>query len=469
MKNIFLCCLLAQSLFGQLPGRLGSEGISYAKFGDCEIFFYMGQEKYMLANEIKECVNEDMMITLGQAALPCPTREIMVQAIKYPERDPKGTAILADYAKGVHAIAEKNLKLKIIGLTWHMNLNCNWEALKIHHDQFVQQYHVMEKNNLSPHDYTLVQDLTLIDWQMGKGTIAGTMIQDGRAGDRYIVCLFPNEVVGTFYTEPSYKLSLKTPTTYPGHITMPPHSTIAPMDYEGHFSCGSSKGKRMSTAVRGIVQSKEISQLKTHSQELPLNRKQHKMFQHGPGVAYFNGITVQPLSDKFSKVYVASAHMLGEKKNIICVELAVEDNAYAIEHIASLFDIPLNEEAIKIVRLTKTDTGFSPIPFDEINSFSNPRVILVNSSKIPPGYRYFNLAQNSIKQGLPWIQLYELYPGNAMEVPISVLKYMTLSPCEELIYRNESTDEHNAEYSEHLPKIVTHVDMFIFGDASHDR
>ena len=429
----------------------------------------MNQEKFILANELKKSVNEDMLITLGQAELPCPTREIMVQAIKSPSRDPKGTTILADYAKSVKAIAEKDLDLKILALTWYMNLNLNRETLKIHHDQFDQQYHFMKENNLPYSDYSQVQDLTLIDWQMGKGTIAGTMIQDGRSSDSYIVCLFPDEVVGTFYTEAAYSLNLKTSKTYPGHITMPPHSTIAPMDYDGHFSCGSSKGKRMSTAVRGIVRSKEVSQLRARSQELPLIRRQHKIFQHGPVALYLNGITIQPMSDKFSKVYEANGKMLCEEKNIISSELSIEENAYTVEHIASLFNIPLNKNAIRAVRLTKTDAGFSPIPNELIISSRNSRVILVNSSKVPVGDRYFHLAQNSVKQGLPWILLYDLPPGNAMEVPAHALRDMCLSPCEELIYRNESFDSQNAESSELLSKVVTHIDMFIFGEVTSDN
>ncbi len=459
---LFFSSFMISTLLAQLPGRLGQNKISHAKFGDCEIFFYMDQEKSTLANNLIENVNEEMMITLGTAALPCPTKEILVQAIKYPDRDPQGTKILAEYAKNVHSIAEHRLGIQMTGLTWYMNLNLNWEALKIHHDRFSQQYHFMEENGLPPENYTLVQDLTLIDWQMSEGTVAGTMIQDGKFGDRYILCLFPNEVVGTFYTEPAYQLTLKTPDRYPGHISMPPHSTIAPMDMCSNDSCGSSKGKRMSTAVRGVVPTEQINDLKNQSESIPVNRRHPKLFQYGAGAEYANGIVIQPLSDKFLTVNTLDARMLGEKDNITYSQLSLASNAFIIEHLGSVFDIPIQKANIQALRLTKKDNGFSDLRIKKTQKNSKMRVILINSSKVPHGYRFFNLAENSTKKGFPWIQLYELNPGYAMEIPYKELKNISLAPCEELLYRNERYDALNDTKSELLPKIATHMDVFVF-------
>lgn len=467
LRIIFLFALLAcQPLVSQIstPGRLGTDSISYAKFGDCEIYFYMNEEKAVLSKELPRRVNEDMMITLGTAALPCPTREIMVQAIKSPEKDPIGTSLLKDYAENVHAIARNYLGLNLLGLSWYMNLNLNWEALKIHHDQFVQQYRFMQENQLSSSDYTLVQDLTLIDWQMGKGTVAGTMVQDGRMGDRYIIYLFPDEVVGTFYTEPAYSFSNESISRYPGHITMPPHSTIAPMDYQSGNFCGSSKGKRISTAVRGIVANDQMAQLRSASQKLEINRRIPEVFPNGSGAVYSNGISIRPLSDKAPKIVANQALLIGENENVTIASISIDDNAFLVEHIRNVFNIPATHRNASISRLIKKDSGFTSLKKLELPLQDNSKIVLLNSSILPDGYRYFNIAQDGSQTGLPWIQLYHIEPGLGMEVPADVFMALSLSPLEELIYRNEDNDAINSEYSELMKKFTTQIDCIIFND-----
>ncbi|MBS0628760.1 MAG: hypothetical protein JSS30_00875 [Verrucomicrobia bacterium] len=446
-----------------LPGRADHQGISFAQFGECKIFFYMTDEKDELCRKFIDHVNEDMSITLGQAALPCPTREILVQAIKYPERDPIGTEILKNYAEKTHQILEDTLGISMQGLNWYMNLNLNWEALKIHHDRFIAQYAHMEKESLNPADWTLVQDLTLIDWQMGENTVAGTMVQDGKDGDRYIISLFPNEIVGTFYTENAKSASGKKKGYYPGHITMPPHSTIAPMDYVGGITCGSSKGKRMSTAVRGIVNRQEIDRLVDKSERIDINRKKIEVEDCEVSYLYPNGAIVKSLSDKAYSLNRNGAIFHDDVQNIHIESIPLEDNCYFSNHIGDRFKINhLNIR--KIFLLTKKDGGFTSLGKLGFEFSNQTRIIAVNFSSLPDGYRYFNIAQDWTSSGNPWIQLYDLPPGMAMEIPRCLFEKLSLSPTEELIYRSEFSDQTDSVFSKTMPGLKTQIVLFIYED-----
>jgi len=459
----FLLLVYSVQMYANLPGRIDREEISFAEFGKCKIFFYMTKEKDELCRNFIDHVNEDMCLTLGQAALPCPTREILVQAIKYPERDPVGTELLRKYAEQTHMIAEDALGLSITGHSWYMNLNLNWEALKIHQDRFVEQYAFMEKESLNPSDWTLVQDLTLIDWQMAENTLAGTMVQDGENGDRYILVVFPKEVVGTFYTENAVLTSRDKKQFYPGHITMPPHSTIAPMDYVAGCTCGSAKGKRMSTITRGIAKRDEVDQLIEVTQQIDINRRQVEMEGSKINYVYSDGAVIKSLLNKAHSLNRNHGMFFNDIQNIQIESVPIKDNSYISDDIREQFHID-NQKVAKIYLLTKRDGGFSSLGELGFDFPDQCRIIAVNFSSVPDGYRHFHLAQDWTHSGRPWIQLYDLPPGMAMEIPPKLFKKLSLTPAEELLYRSEVSDRNDPTFSKTMPAFKSQIALFVFED-----
>lgn len=445
-----------------LPGRLGSKESCVARLGKCDVYFYMTPEKHELAKQMIQNVNENMVLTLGLAAQPCPTLEVLVQAIKYPEKDPQGTKILDQYAEKTQKLLEQFYGIQLKGISRYMNLNFNWEALKLHQDRFKEQYEYLSKLPLPVEQYTLVQDLTLIDWQMTKGTLSATMVQDGDMGDRFLICFFPNEVVGTFYADPAIYRGPYAPFVYPGHVTMPPHSTVPPMDLFGNCSSGSSKGKRMSTAVRGIVETKSMEKVRALSRELPVNRRSATSFGKDMYWCYDNGIILKPLAENTSLSLVLEPNLkIEDKENVDIVEISTQANCYVIQQIADLFNIK-NKNNVKILHLIKRDGGFSEFNAMDLGISPTSQIILINHSELPNGYRHFSLAEDLTKKNLPWIQLYNFDPSMAMKVPYDVFYQLSLTPAEELLYRDEKIDFLNSEQSTLQKKIVTKIDLIIF-------
>lgn len=456
---IFLCTTLLSA--SPLPERVGEGTVSFARFGECEVYFYMNEEKAADIDKLKSHINNDLIMTVGQASLPCPTREVILKAIIAPDQDHEGALLLSQYALNTKKNIEQYLKISFEGVTSYVNLNLNWEALKLHHDRFTYQYQFLQDQRLCPNDYAIVQDLTLSDWEMGKGTFMGTLIQDGKFGDRYILCVFPGETIGTFYAEPAYHFSLPVQNIYPGQNTIPFHSSVAPLDFQDTLSCGSSKGKRMSAILRGVALKEQILKLRHRSKELPINKRDHKIFLNGPGAEYPNGITIQPLTDRELPITITNSVLEVETPGVIMLKLSVLENAFTIERVLKTFEVPIEHSDIEVYRLIKKGEGFSSINLLEEKIRQNSRVFILNSSVLPCNYRHFNLADLAIKRGMPWIQLYELNVGYVMEVPFDQFEHLYLTPCEELFFRNEIIDSQNNEYSELQSRIETSINIII--------
>lgn len=445
-----------------LPGRVEKEGVYRVRFGQCDIYFYMNPNKHKLSQNMIEKVNREMELNVGQTALPCLTHEILLN----PNKTPEQKAIFEEYSQGVTDILKDIFGFNTIGTNCYFNLNLNWEAVKLHQDRFYKQYDFCSKMNLSPQNYSIIQDLTLIDWEMEIGTIAGTMVQNGRFGDRYILSMFPGEIVGTLYVEPTICAKTKLSSLYPGHITMPPHSTICPMDYYGSFHAGSSKGKKVSAIVRGLALNEELEILKSNAKELLLNTKRLVLGENEVYWEYDNGIIVKPLPEKTPALDLEWGIKHRDRENVEIFESSAESNPLLLEKLADLFAIDLEVyKNRKVFTLTKKDGGFSRFEKMGIEVKKDAKIILINRSILPKGYRYFNLSEDYTDRGVPWIQLYLFKPSMAMQVSPKIFPHLSLPPTEELIYRNENLDE--TEISDLHPtnlkrKVTNQVQVFVF-------
>lgn len=467
-----------------LPGRLGSKHIYYTELGKARVFFYMTPEKDQLARSLIQSINNNnLMISTDVTSLPCPVSEVSLVVTKSDAAnfdlqgvlsrddqnrpiytDPVGQEIMNNYGKRVMAIAEQQFGVKIEGLSRDISLNVNQDALKMHQDRFTKQYDYLHSLPLPIPKYVLVQDLTLADWHMAASSFSATMVQDGPAGDRFLMALFPGQVFGALYTEAMVYKGPNVSPEYPGPITFPPHTAVAPIDYLGCCNVGSWKGKRISTSTRGVVLETEMERAREKAVYLPINRPKISEYRNGlKSYDYANGIVVRELVDELPEIAVKWLQKLPDQENISIYEgSASEQNAFA-EELMEVFGFKGSLK--RVLHLTKKGGGFSQFKNIVSDLPASAEVIIVNHSKFPPGYKHYPISEDCTKQQLPWIQMYQFPENTVMKVPGSLLQQMALTPVEEILYRNERSDAVDGEESVVLDKLVSKIDLFLFSEG----
>ncbi len=472
----FCCSFLSADSESIIPGRLGSSQICMAEFGNMKLFFYMTQDKYDLARSVIHDVNENMALSTNSGELNFPTHEITPAATKYREplgfdeydnpiyADLAGKLILDKHAERVRSIAEKCLGITIQGgFSRNVSLIMNFDSNKYHQDQFIEQYDFLKNHPLPIPEYYLVQDVTLIDWSMAQGTISGTIIQDEHSEDRFILTLYPKEVACNFYVEPAIYSGPQNPPQYPGAATLVPNSPFAPIDMDGIHSPGSAKGKRMSVVVRGLTLKEEIDSLQQRSKILPVNRYRRNSDEGQQGdKVYPNGLVIKSMAKIPLEVNRNRGILLADMSNTEVFQTDFSANLPAIQAIMHLFNIDCSPEQVTVKHLIKRDGGFSKLSKEALEIPKGSTIILLNNSKIPGNYRYYNLAQNWCLEGKPWIQLYEFPRHTALQIPYERFNDLSLTPIEEILFRDAKEDIRCKDPNIFNEKIVTVMDLFIF-------
>lgn len=459
-----------------LPGRLGSNEIHYVKLGKTTIFYYMTKEKHELAqNLIKNLNSGKVQLTIDVTSPPCPVSEVSAVATKFIDpigfdkdsnpiyKDPQGTKILDEYAVRVKEIAEKELNLSIKGLSREISFNLNQSALKWHRDYFTHQYEAFKNLKTPLPPYSLFQDLTLVDWQMTEKTFSATIVQDGRYGDRFMMLFFPGETVGTTYVESAVQNNPDAIPEYPGPITFQYHTALAPSEFNGSMTSGSSKGKRISTSTRGLVLTEEIENLTKKAKQISINSYKLKTDSQEKSMRlYENGIIMKELPKDFHFDIIGWNERLPEKENVSICQSKSEDYRSTIENLGKMFNLTASFDEVSVIHLTKRDGGFSQISLMDLDLPMDSHVVLINRSKLPFTYRHFNFAQDWSKKGIPWIQLYHCPPNMAIKMDAVNFLNLSLTPLEEIIYREESQDSLCKEFSKLREKFITDIDVFVF-------
>lgn len=469
----------------ELPGRIGSDQIYYTEMGKARIFFYMSAEKDALSrNFIQSLNNNNLMISSDVTSPPCPVSEISLVVTKsdlanfelqgqitYDEKgrplypDPLGQEVLNEYARNVIKIAEKSLGIEIKGLSRDLSLNANHDALKIHQDRFSKQYAYLSQLPLPIPRYTLFQDLTLIDWSMAKGTISATMLQDDKSGDRFMMALFPGEAFGAIYSEPMVYHGPNVKPEYPGPITFPFHTAVAPIEYLGCCNVGSWKGKRISTSTRGVVLETEMEKAREKATYLPINRPAVRKDQNGHLIReYSNGITLKEITNELPKVSKGFLHRLPDKESISIYQSSIEDHVESEGALRTNFEI--KGKLKQVFHLVKKNGGFSKFENIFPDLSLNSEVFLVNQSVLPETYKFYTVSEDCTKRKLPWIQLYQFPLQTIMKLQAETFLNMSLTPVEEILFRNEFhdgvQDADDPEASRLTGKLTSAIDVYIF-------
>jgi hypothetical protein len=432
----------------------------------------MTPEKDAIARQLIKDLNEKLKLTVDVTSPPCPVSEISAMATKFPDplgydtqnqpkyTDPIGQAILNRYAENVKEIIEKQFSMTLEGLSREMSLNLNYDALKLHQDHFTKQYAYLSHLLPPIPMYILFQDLTLIDWQMAQGTFSATMVQDGENGDRFLMVLFPGEVVGKIYTEPMVYHGPDIVPTYPGPITFSPHSAIPPILLYSNWTVGSWKGSRVSTSTRAVVKKEEIDNLCESATYLPINRPTIEIDKEGRiSYRYTNGVMLKEYSILPSLSLSKPVNRFPDQEAVTIYEVDPQESH---GHFNSILEELGIEGSIKgIFQLVKRDTGFSRFGEMDLDISSDDQVVVLNRSILPEGYQPFNIAEDCTISGMPWIQLYHFPTNMAMIVSGEILKKMALTPIEELIYRDHKLDAKDASMPRLMPKIISALEVIV--------
>lgn len=469
LKYVYMTASITCCCFLTATAQTGLENPKLFKIGETEFIFYMTPEKYKAAKDLVNSLNEkQLLLVVEMNDHPYITTEISAISSISPESvngmtlDPLGNAVLDQYAEKVMNIAKNDLQVEIEGASREINLIVSQDAHKFHRDQFKKQYDYLNENHDTLPKSQIIHDLTLIDWNMSKGTISGTIFQD-EGGDRLLIALFPNSVVGIITAEPPVYPENNQPPEFPGPTTLPYHAALSPVDYHGDLSSGSSKGQRISTVVRGIVRGDAFKDIRSKATPLTPFRPIQENDEMGlTTVKYENGMFLKQFKDK-PKVDLTWNYKMPDQENVEILKTDPKSNLEMISLLQSMFGInDINIENVRVRHLIKKDGGFSKIDLMDLDIPSSYSLVLVNSSTLPQDYKYFNLAEDLTNNGYPWIHLYQFHQDMAMQIDYDSFKKLSLTPLEELIFRDEYIDNHQKDGIKMLSKPVTRIDIFAF-------
>ncbi|MDA1056327.1 MAG: hypothetical protein O3A58_00670 [Proteobacteria bacterium] len=439
----------------------------------------MSPEKEALINSLVDEINhEKILLTVDINDLGCFTTEIAAIASKYPNLsscslktpsnvfDPTGQDTLDRFEDNITKLLADELSLNFKGVSREINFVINQDAHKYHQDHSATQFKYL--THLSKEEAirtNIVQDLTLVDWDMSEGTFSGTVFQDSESFDRYIFPLFPKDILGMVFTQSPKYLSRDAHPSYNIPTIFPYHAVLSPIDYSGSQTPGSSKGKRISTVVRGVVPKSEVDDLASKTTTLKLNRPITQNENQYSNRNYSNGMTGSTLNktelNEISSILraVYNVQIVDDKENTVTFEIKDTDTCEALFKIVSRFFSSNYSDSseVRIFIANKMDGGFSSMNCMNLGIQNNSSVFILNLSDVPEGYDYFHIAQDFTKQGFPWIQLYHFPPYLAYQLSGESLKKLSLTPLEEILFREAKADSSKTDGMNTVNKFRTKI------------
>lgn len=448
--------------YATLPGRLGNRDIWVVRFGHTRTYMYMNKEKSEETKKLVDAVNSKAIKLVADVYENPRTTEFSAIASVSPEpgiidadcqtieHDPYGQNPLNHYGARITAIAESALNIgPLFGISREINLIVSHDAHTFHKDAFPRQFQYLKEHPELP-KCSLIHDLTLVDWDMAKGAVSGTIFHDPVAHDRFLLALLPSDSFGTFSIEPiDYPEDRSSPQD-PGARLLPFHAVLSPEDLEGSWTAGSSKGQRISSVIRGLVKDEDAKNVDALAKELHVNRP--TITECGDKI-YDNGIILKRIS--LAKLANEEIEAIQERDNVQVV--TYRPKAQNDIHL----QFALDERYVfdKHVRFSKKDGGFNMLSsLHEVDEDSI--VMIVNNSIVSEGYKHYSLSEDQSDLGKPWIQMYQFESQMVMQLTKKLYDRLSLTPVLELLYRDEVSD--CGKERTPCTKLATHLDLYIF-------
>lgn len=413
------------------PGRAPDQ-VYCLKFGDTTLFLYMSELKTSSAQRLVDAVANKAILTTEVTSPPCELAEFVPLWLQNREHEPD-TYYLAGRGTG-HPIQEyfdlqmlavsSALGITITQCSTEMGIIANGDALRFHRDRLVNQYKKLSESNGAAERLQVVQDLTLIDWDMQPGTISGTAL-DHPDGDRYLFLLRPSEVVGLFFAELP-KL--------PGPMMMPYHCALPVFDFAAGTTVGPAKGKRLSALTRGLAPEQEVTRLTNRATELRIDEVEAV---NDRGRIYRSGVRVVTHSWLPETALVPVSLVLGAAEGVGIAELSIDANASLLRMVTGETSL----DGYRFFRIDKHGEGFSNLLWALPRIADARDVVVINRSLYGPQRNIsFPVAFDHTHQGKPWIQLLRLHAGDTVRLPSAVIPTLRLAPTDHLLHRSARLD-----------------------------
>jgi hypothetical protein len=428
-------------------GRTAGQ-VHHCPFGKTDLFLYMTADKPELSRGFVNAVTQEAILTTEATSPPCEMVEFVPLWMRRQSAegrftiDPDVPSPFDTYFTRLLAIVADALGVEVECPSTEMSLIVNGDGLRYHRDRMSNQFAVLAASTGTDEDY-LVQDLTLIDWDMQAGTVSGTMIEHEN-GDRYLLTLYPGETVGLFFAERP---------ELPGPMMMPFHCAIPVLDRSFRSSCGMSKGKRVSSVTRGIAPASAIDRLRVTA--APLSAE---MVESPLQCAYPRGVADEGAI--WQESVLTPVAIIDNDEGLSIVELCSSGNRQLIAE--ALGDD--HAETTRVLRIVKSSEGFSSL-LEALPEFGTATSVIIINRADSSSQRDYPLAIDDRVQGRPWIQFPRCVARSAVRVPIAARDKLLVTPNEEIFHRSAPLDAFltTAPLTERSPIIL---DVILGGPGS---
>jgi hypothetical protein len=410
------------------PGRAGHPEVCHVDFGGTDLFLHLSPEAERAAADLVETVATDAVLSVATTSPPCELAEFVPRWLQdrgrpAPDYYLSGRADhpLAGYFDRVTEAVRAELGVTMEERSTEMAIVANADALRYHRDRLVNQYARLAAGGADPAAYRVVQELTLIDWDMQPGTFSGTVL-DHPGGDRFVLLLDPGEVAGFFFSEP---------VRMPGPMMMPYHCALPVLDRSAARTVGPAKGKRLSALVRGLAPGEQIEALRGRATGLALDASS----AGGPVRRCAAGIEASAVAG-LPATRLAPLAVPENDEGLSVVELDAARNAELLDAVA-----PGAGQRARLFRVEKHGEGFSSLARALPGLSGRSRLVLVDRSAPGEGSgRAFPLTLDRTTGGLPWLHLPALPENAVVRVPGAAAGLVHLTPPDELLHRSALLD-----------------------------
>lgn len=411
-----------------LPGRPPHPDVCHVDFGGTDVFFHMSAVGAQAAGELVEAIATDAVLSVAKTSPPCEMAEVVplwLQDRGRPAADyylsGRTDHPVAAYFDRVADEVRTELGVEMAERSTEMAIVANGDALRFHRDRLVNQYAHLAGTGADTGSYRLVQQLSLIDWDMQPGTVSGTVL-DHPGGDRFILPLSPGEVTGFFFSEP---------VRLPGPMMMPYHCALPVFDRSAEFTVGPARGKRLSALVRGLAPGAQITRLRERSVELSLDAPA----EAGAARTYGSGIEVRA-ADGLPPTHPVPVAVPANDEGLSVVELSAEHNADLLRAV-----VPGKTAGARLYRVEKHGEGFSSLARAIPDIPAAARLFLVSRARNETGSRtVFPLTLDHTVRNRPWLQLLPLQEDAIVTVPAAAFDLVHITPPDELLHRSALLD-----------------------------
>jgi len=432
--------------FGQ-DHDVSARPVQTFSIGYTQFFLYMTGEKRRVLDSMASLLSDHAVLTTDRTSPPSTLAELTPLWLKEPRRDSVDHYIGDPPALGFEAVFAwyETAIRAAVGVTIReasreVGFVLNGDGLRYHRDRLVNQYDALSRMAADEHERTrVVQDLSLLDWDMQDGTYSGTIFVHP-LGDRYLFLLEPGCSTSIFFAEP---------VQLPGPMMMPLHCALPVEDSFPGSSVGEARGKRFSCLVRGIADSAELDALAAAAMSIDI----HERRLVADGFEFPSGVRIRQCEAPECSPTDAADGRYDAEQGCIVTRLPQEATAALLAHLRM-------PSVAEVYRLTKHGDGFTGVR-DVLPTIGDRTVGVLNrSQRTPQPGTSFPLTMRLSGPASPVLQLIELRLDQLLTAPSEALDSLYLSPTTPILHRSAPLDAFYPVASR-SPRMSTILDVIV--------